>query len=172
MSDITHIAYVNPTTGHINRLDMAMPNNPEEGLSPTNSEEYIIHIDSDFVWPIFGPEDSQQSGFLKNYYWDFSTSSWEYRGPPPNVAGVWTGSEWTYDQTAWLNYIRFLRDNKLAVCDWTQMPDADLTELEIAEAREYRQALRNLPNMIAATPENYSSENVIPWPTPPSFITS
>ncbi|MGI6201149.1 MAG: phage tail assembly chaperone [Christensenellales bacterium] len=46
---------------------------------------------------------------------------------------------------AYLAQVRRVRDGRLAACDWTQLPDADLTP-ERAEAwRRYRQRLRDLP---------------------------
>ena len=37
------------------------------------------------------------------------------------------------------------RDRKLQSCDWTQMPDAPLTDSKKTEWATYRQALRDLP---------------------------
>jgi len=41
--------------------------------------------------------------------------------------------------------LRIDRNTKLKATDWTQMPDAPLTEEEKASWRSYRQALRDLP---------------------------
>ena len=41
--------------------------------------------------------------------------------------------------------MRAERNAKLTACDWTQMPDAPLTDLQKEEWATYRQALRDLP---------------------------
>lgn len=41
--------------------------------------------------------------------------------------------------------LRRERDRRLAACDWTQVADAALTPEKIAQWRNYRQALRDLP---------------------------
>jgi hypothetical protein len=58
---------------------------------------------------------------------------------------------------------RAKRDALLAAADWTQTADAPLTSDQIAAAKAYRTALRNLP----ATSADAAS---IAWPAPPSFI--
>lgn len=42
--------------------------------------------------------------------------------------------------------IRGARDSRLATSDWTQVPDAPLTDAKKLEWRTYRQALRDLPS--------------------------
>lgn len=48
--------------------------------------------------------------------------------------------------------VRHVRNQLLADCDWTQLPDADLTEQEVQAWRDYRQALRNITDSFN-TPE-------------------
>lgn len=60
----------------------------------------------------------------------------------------WTGSQWKIvdaivDVSADKN-VRSLRNNLLADTDWTQLPDAPLTEAQRAEFTEYRKALRDI----------------------------
>jgi hypothetical protein len=43
------------------------------------------------------------------------------------------------------NSVRSERDQKLAACDWTQLPDAPVTSEKWSEWAEYRQALRDVP---------------------------
>jgi len=40
--------------------------------------------------------------------------------------------------------VRQLRTDRLYDCDWTQLPDAPLTDAERAQWRAYRQALRDM----------------------------
>jgi hypothetical protein len=43
------------------------------------------------------------------------------------------------------NVLRNQRNVLLSQCDWTQLPDADLTDKEKEAWLKYRQALRDLP---------------------------
>lgn len=61
--------------------------------------------------------------------------------------------------------VRFLRDQKLTKCDWTQMPDLvtsnAMTSTKQAEWATYRQELRDLPSTI-------SDWDNVTWPSEPS----
>ncbi len=63
------------------------------------------------------------------------------------------------------NALRDERNKRLALCDWTQLPDAQLkfTEQQKEEWRAYRQALRDIP-LNTAHPANPV------WPTEPGYI--
>ena len=60
-----------------------------------------------------------------------------------------------------INELRTVRDGKLTNSDWTQLPDAQLTDSKKAEWATYRQALRDLP-ATASDPSNPT------WPTEPT----
>lgn len=79
--------------------------------------------------------------------------------PPRPAPWVnWNGTEWIDPRTpeeiaagneaAW-ERLRIKRNSYLATCDWTQVPDAPLTETQRADWREYRQALRDLTETTA-----------------------
>ena len=57
--------------------------------------------------------------------------------------------------------IRMLRNIKLSACDWTQLPDAPLTDTERSAWADYRQALRDLPASVD------DPDNVV-WPEVPA----
>jgi hypothetical protein len=57
--------------------------------------------------------------------------------------------------------LRIDRNTKLKSTDWTQMPDAPLTDDQKASWRTYRQALRDLPSN-TTDPANPT------WPAPPT----
>ena len=44
-----------------------------------------------------------------------------------------------------MKIIKNHRGQLLSACDWTQLPDAPLTEIERLSWQQYRQALRDLP---------------------------
>lgn len=56
--------------------------------------------------------------------------------------------------------VRAARNSLLDLCDWTQLPDAPLTEEQKQAWAEYRQALRDVPEQ-AGFPEN------VVWPSTP-----
>tara|TARA_Y100001963_G_scaffold102744_1_gene141422 strand:- start:217 stop:459 length:243 start_codon:yes stop_codon:yes gene_type:complete len=76
----------------------------------------------------------------------------------------------------WIELIE-KRNRKLQASDWTQLPDAPISESKKAEWETYRQALRDIPNNIR-NHENYVSDtksnpldgSVMTWsfPTVPS----
>lgn len=57
--------------------------------------------------------------------------------------------------------IRQQRNIFLTACDWTQLPDAPLTEEQKAAWAAYRQALRDLP-------ETTSDPDAVAWPARPA----
>ena len=92
----------------------------------------------------------------------------------PNLIEATTGGiGWAYDgetlynpnaptqveleQLAW-SAVRAERNAKLAACDWTQLSDAPVDDLQWAV---YRQALRDVPN-------SQSDPFSIVWPEPPT----
>ena len=60
-----------------------------------------------------------------------------------------------------LEALRRERNIKLAMSDWTQLPDSPLNEEQKAAWAEYRQALRDIPNT------GVLSTDLIQWPQPP-----
>jgi hypothetical protein len=49
-----------------------------------------------------------------------------------------------YSEAEALKAVRQLRTDRLYQCDWTQLPDAPLSETERERWRDYRQALRDM----------------------------
>ena len=70
---------------------------------------------------------------------------------PADIAAV-IATEWVV--------IRIERDALLAACDWTQLPDAQLTTAQVDAWKVYRQALRDITEQ-----PNYP--NTIIWPVIP-----
>lgn len=74
-------------------------------------------------------------------------------GDPVLSDGVWTRNWLLIDATAqeiadrlneqWAN-VRSDRNRRLSACDWTQLPDAPLTNVQMAAWAVYRQALRDI----------------------------
>ena len=165
---VRDIVYISKTTGDIIRIDMAPINYPGEGTDPENSNLFIKHLQSTWVWPVHTQNGIE---FMEKYYWNFDSLSWTYRGPKPNAYAFWTRDKtWDWDSEAFLNGVRVERNIKLSGTDWTQVADAPITSEQVTEARTYRQALRDMTIAMLANPENYSTSASIPWPTVPDFL--
>tara|TARA_B100000029_G_scaffold311793_1_gene304333 strand:+ start:107 stop:562 length:456 start_codon:yes stop_codon:yes gene_type:complete len=77
---------------------------------------------------------------------------------------TWKDEAWVLDSTEMWKSIRFDRDLKLAQCDWTQIPDGQLTDEKKTEWVTYRQILRNLP----ADQSSVTDPVQVVWPDVPS----
>lgn len=81
------------------------------------------------------------------------------------ISQVWNVRDMTDAEKAaaiarqWDN-VRLQRNRKLYECDWTQLPDAPLSEAKKIDWQTYRQLLRNVTNQ----PDPFA----IDWPVPPS----
>jgi hypothetical protein len=64
--------------------------------------------------------------------------------------------------------LRSLRDSRLMLSDWTQLPDAPLTEEKKIEWEIYRQELRDLPENIEDPKPLVIDENHPSWPIAPN----
>lgn len=81
---------------------------------------------------------------------------------------LWNGSEIVEDvdktqanlHEEW-NSFRRERNNRLAICDWTQFRDSPLTQEKQDEWAAYRQALRDLPTTVTDPTD-------VTWPTSPT----
>lgn len=62
-----------------------------------------------------------------------------------------------------MNDIRSIRNQLLAACDWTQLPDAPLSRAEKARWKAYRQALRDVTDGV-------TDPAAIIWPERPDNI--
>ena len=112
-------------------------------------------------------------------HWDGSKGEVEYSDGTPNLEiselGIYAQGITDFDDNistsketemrgfvlSPINGLRTVRDTKLERSDWTQLPDAQLTDSKKAEWVTYRQALRDLP----ATESDPSNPT---WPTEPT----
>lgn len=107
------------------------------------------------------------------HYWS-GTQFAEYPTRPGPWA-AWDGTSWFDPRTpaeieaeaatsiaAQWSALRDERERLLSACDWTQVPDAPLTETHRQAWQAYRTALRNMPNT-TADPANPV------WPTTPKI---
>ena len=124
------------STGVISRI-ISVPDEPNLLANVGSGEGYIEgHFDPDLV------------------YVDRSGEPRKYTPARPAPWAIWDGQQWidprgpeamAAEIEMRMEQIRIERDRRLAASDWTQLPDAPLTEVQRAAWRAYRQALRDFP---------------------------
>lgn len=101
--------------------------------------------------------------FSKTHIWGYVEQAWILREPKPSAFYTWINGTWVFQYDNFWYEVRRQRDAKLYSSDWTQLPDAPLTQQEKTDWTNYRQALRDVPqNNVGVT----SLDDVV-WPTPP-----
>lgn len=104
--------------------------------------------------------ESNDQDVISTWYW---SDGWQTRDAQPSVYHEWIDSAWVFSGVLFWSDVRGSRDIKLFSCDWTQMPDAQLTDAKKAEWTAYRQALRDIPETYSGA----TSLDDIIWPTEP-----
>jgi len=152
---IKYVATIEKETGRI--LNVLFPNQsmPEEGVDADGNT--ILYIN----------EDNMPTGFMLPQFrmmeWVCLEGEFINVGSAPNRHAIYNGSEWTWDAEAVMADIKGMRNFKIAATDWTQTPDAPLSDEKVSEYRLYRQALRDFPSTL----DNPSSLEDLDWPTAP-----
>lgn len=118
-----------------------------------------LDLDDPFVIPIYSDIDAPE--MMATKYWDGNT--WAQRSPRPGYYYYWANARWHLDEARLLTAIRDQRNEMLIACDWTQMPDAPLTEQQRTAWAIYRQSLRDVPQNNA----NVASLDEVQWPSKP-----
>ena len=75
----------------------------------------------------------------------------------------WETKEWDFESEGFNKDVRAHRDAKLGMCDWTQMPDANLSEDMTNAWRGYRQELRDITDSMSGKDDLTQIE----WPEAP-----
>lgn len=99
--------------------------------------------------------DNPVPSFDCNLY--YPSEVWQVSGT--TCTRTWTAA--AQDSASSWQYIRNVRDELLASCDWTQLVDAPLTTQLKADWATYRQDLRDVP-------QTYATAQVVVWPTAPN----
>lgn len=147
MQERIGVAYVK-ATGEISRIDLYNGFSPEEGAQ---IGELTVHYIEDAFGIVF-------SEYMNSHVW--TDNGWISVEARPSMDHYWNGSDWVVDLETLEEAVRTERNFKLFACDWTQMPDAPLTNEQKATWQVYRQELRDITN-------NLSVDKEIVWPTPP-----
>lgn len=155
---IHYLMYVD-THGDISQIRIAKGVNPTDRAVDPEVGQYCVH----YMEALNDP-----GAFHSLKFWNYETEQWNDRPERPNKHAVWEAGAWTWNSDTLLEEIRVERNNRLAFCDWTIANDSPLSDSQKTEARNYRTALRNLPNTI--TIADIDSVKNTPWPTVPSFL--
>lgn len=99
--------------------------------------------------------------YATSKYYD---NGWKDKPTRPGEYYNWTTSGWVFDSDRLFSKIRSDRNSLLTQSDWTQLPDAPLTDTQKAEWATYRQALRDVP----INNSNVTSLEEVVWPTEPA----
>lgn len=122
---------------------------PNEEITPENMLKHGYHIILDSPPTVNDSQRLEKSGFSKK---EDGTISFDYK-----VVDL-------SDEERINRLIRQRREQLLAWSDWTQIPDAPLTDKKKAEWATYRQKLRDLTTVFA----DATSYNDIIWPKNPN----
>lgn len=148
------VAFTDPVTGQVQQLaDYADPELVAHGETIDNM--VARHNENEFL---------ASAGDYYNYYWDGTQFSKIADAPDSFNTYDWSTHTWSLDHDALWNYVREVRSDKLALCDWTQAADSPLSESKKAEWTTYRQALRDMPTTYASA----TGISDIIWPTEPT----
>ena len=133
-------------------------------IVPASTGEYVDGGTVDGCLIVELPDDCNTADVLTS--WVYVDSGWIVADKKPSALHDWdsVANCWSLNTSRLLRSIRASRNIKLANCDWTQMPDAPLSDSKKAEWATYRQALRDLP----ASVENITSLDAVVWPTKPT----
>jgi hypothetical protein len=133
-------------------------------------------------------DNIDMTGLSDNFWalhWDNNSGEVEYTDSSPETITSISAYQFIIDRfdTAWSEFqaelaanaptvgqvLRYYRDNKLKSSDWTQLPDADITDAKKIEWSTYRQSLRDLPANTTGASLNSDNELVgVTWPTEPA----
>jgi len=108
--------------------------------------------------------DENPVEFIKTNVWDFEREEWTTRPSLPSDFHTWENGRWNFQSEPFWDAMKKRRNFLLTESDWSQLPDAPLTESEKQQWRTYRQQLRDIP----AANANATVIAGINWPEKPT----
>jgi hypothetical protein len=152
---VKYVATIEESTGRILNVEF-----PQATLKPEGTTDglTVVHVTEERMTDNFMGMGWNPS----HYFWD--GSKFCHVGQPPNRHAIYNGTDWEWDSEAMMLDIKAMRNNRLKACDWTQMPDAPLTEEQKSAWQAYRQELRDFPSTLT----NPSSLDELVWPVSPA----
>jgi len=110
--------------------------------------------------------DTNITRAMDESYYDYEAGTFETRLKQPTRYYKWTKDhKWELDSTTLMSEFREQRNQKLGMCDWTQVADNQLSDSKKAEWATYRQSLRDLTSNLK---EDFDTPDGFAWPSQPS----
>lgn len=157
---IQYIGYVDPSNGEIVRIQFAQGTVPPAGPDAETGLHIVHFVDEDITMEL--------TDYIETHWYDIAGDVFLTRERRPNGHAIWnSGGYWQWDEDAFLEDVRRIRNQKLLTTDWSQLDDADLTPQRKADYRVYRQRLRDFTLPIKANPTAYSKLEELVWPVEP-----
>lgn len=144
-------AFINPETGDV-RFTQTVGNNVGWSAGQIVGDSLLIDISDD--------QENEKLYATSKYY----DNGWKDKPTRPGDYYNWSTSGWVFDSDRLFSKIRSDRNSLLTQSDWTQLPDAPLTDAQKTEWSTYRQALRDVP----LNNSNVTSLDEVVWPTQPT----
>ena len=147
-------AYVYTPTGEVTQI-------VDVGVRVT--QLYDGMVQGDYI--LFDITDRNDREDFKNLRF-YKNGAFHARDPAPNHFYKWDveNEVWVFQSDYFLSELRKLRNQRIVLTDWTQLPDAPLTDAQKTEWQTYRQALRDVP----LNNSNVTSLDEVVWPTEPT----
>lgn len=156
---LKYVAYVNMESGRVARSVLPQHGTPAHGTIVDDGKNKAIWITTENM-----PEGCEDMSYLSQQHWyDLVSDEWVHVGVRPNSHAYWDKDipGWNWDRELLLNDIRKQRNILLAQSDWTQLPDAPISEEEKQSWSQYRQTLRDLIDNLG----DPSCITDVDWPT-------
>lgn len=157
--DVNYVCFIDESNGQITRVVYPQNEFPAEGV---NSGTRVVYLTDGSL------KNTDIASWVQTHWFNTTTLEFVDVGLPPNNYSTYNmgTSSWTWDAPSVLRDVRSHKNVLLYSSDWTQIPDNSLTDAQMATARTYRAALRDVTDNLD-NPENVEA---VSWPTPPSFI--
>lgn len=132
-------------------------------MSPGSDSDYIDgQVYGDYIAKLIDPE-LDWGEVMTRYV--FIEGTWVIRPEKPGPFYIGDGPTWRVNTELLQGSIKSMKRNRLIASDWTQLGDVPLTNQEKQLWIQYRQAVRDISDIIPAGVDNL---DYITWPTPPT----
>lgn len=131
--------------------------------SPADDDQYVNLEKYGDNTAVIIPAEIDNDELMVLGWYDTDTDEWKDRTECPSLYHLWQNKQWTFNSDAFFEIVREQRNEKLFESDWTQMPDAPITDEKKAEWVAYRQVLRDIP----ATYSDATAMDAITFPAKP-----
>lgn len=147
---LKYIVTIDGQSGQV--LNVMLPQAVIPDHKSSNVHGHIaIHVTKELLDSLPEADETNLHTLVREHWYDIENDKFIYIGLQPNQYASYDIDTrgWVYDIEQIKADIRGHRNKLLAQCDWTQMPDAPLSEEQKSSYATYRQALRDLLNGVS-----------------------